>query len=102
MYYLGAVISGFIFITWIIVLYYITTIKDPILLTGMPIISIGILVIPLEGSYILITRLTRIRKVYSPTLKIDKITNRDILSSEAGTLCFPWGDWYKNPWVTNI
>jgi hypothetical protein len=69
--YTGAIISIFIIIIWGILFYYITTLKDPLLFTTIPLISLGILIILLEGPFIGITRLVRIRKIFSTYLKID-------------------------------
>ena len=73
--YSGAVLSGTILILWIVTIYYLTEWKDPILSMGLPVIVIGVLMFPLEGTYVFITRVVRVRKVYQPTLRIDKVEN---------------------------
>jgi hypothetical protein len=84
--YGGAILSIIVIAMWSIVIYHLTTEKDPILLSGVPIIAVGILMFPLEGAYFFIFRLVRVRKVYHPLLKIDNIViSRDNSSVSAGT-----------------
>ncbi len=71
--YAGAAVSGSILIMWGFTIYNLTEWKDPILSTGLPIISIGVLMFPLEGAYIFMTRVVKVRKIYHPLLSIDKV-----------------------------
>ena len=73
--YGGAVLSIIVIIMWSMVIYYLTSSKDSILSSGLPVIAIGVLMFPLEGAYFFITRLVRVRKVYQPLLEIDKVEN---------------------------
>ena len=74
-FYSGAVLSGTILIIWIITIYYLTEWKDPILSVGLPVIVIGVLMFPLEGAYVFITRVVKVRKVFQPTLRINNVVN---------------------------
>jgi hypothetical protein len=73
--YGGAVLSIITIIMWSMVIYYLTSWKDPIVSSGLPVVAIGVLMFPLEGAYFFITRLVRVRKVYQPLLTIDKVEN---------------------------
>ena len=94
-FYGGAVLSGTILIMWIVIIYYLTEWKDPILSIGLPIIVIGVLMFPLEGAYAFITRVVKVRKVCQPTLRIDKVENLRTSNSLLAGTKIPLGERMK-------